>query len=321
MSQIHLSLAPALLIRWAYLWVAVGIGFTLSGCATVTMAPEKSDALTQLTTYSLDDFNADLKLYNANQGIEANRKFYRNRIVTKIGGAIYAHFMEYSTDSFTEQGWTDTALDAAVIGLGAAGSLTGGEGLKNIILATTGALTGTRSAFSKNFYAENSPKVIRLRNIALMTAKWNLITPYLDVPDSKFDLDRFVPLLAAYYNAGTVQAAFDDIDAESGIKSKDAESDQDAQLVATAVKLGAQVEVSDSDFKVAEEIAALMPKVSPSQAAAILKQIPDVKRTDSNPATAPDDLRTYLRSLRLLDAVPRAEKMAQLDRLLKDALK
>lgn len=270
------------------------------GCATITMAPDNPTPLKKLTFYSVDEFNADLLAYNRSKekgdSLKA-RTDIRDRIVKRISGLIQENFNNFTQDSYLQQSWTNTALDVAVIGLGAAGPLTGGEALKNIFLAASGGITGSKAAFQKNFYADNTPKSIRLRSKALMTAQWEIIIAYLKADDDHYTLYDFIPNLTAYYNAGTVQAAFDDIDADTGAKQTTATNDltqqqkDDAALKAAASYLGEEGSIPQTVKALEIDIDK---RISAGGAAMLVKVLARLNVTPKDPNNPKPDLRLLM---------------------------
>jgi hypothetical protein len=120
----------------------------------------------------------------------------------------------------------DTVSDLAMLGLGAAGTLTPAASTKAILAAISGGIAGGRVSINKNFFQDQATTALiakmdagRKTQLAIMQdAKAKL-----SVKD--YPLSRGLAQLAEYYNAGTILGALEDITATAG----EAKADQDMQ--------------------------------------------------------------------------------------------
>jgi len=186
---------------------------SLPGCSDL-VRPKEAPALIASEQYTRTDLDNDLVAYRAT----ADKTAIRNKIIFGLAAQIDASYRDFSDSFYVTEGTLNTVLDIAVIGLGSAGALTGGAPAKAILAATSAGLTGSRLAFSKNFFQEKGPDLIRGRMNALRAQQWTVIFGKLNVPESKYTLAEATRDLVQYYNAGTITGAYDSITADSGSK-------------------------------------------------------------------------------------------------------
>lgn len=151
----------------------------------------------------------------------------RNAIVTEQIRAIDIVFSEYERVVLKTAEGINVTGDATVAILGAAGTVTGGTQAKSILAALSSAVTGTKGAFDKNVYFQNSIQVLigrmrALRKGVLADVRKNLLQPH-----DKYPLSQALFDVESYFVAGTIVAAVSDIEKNS--KEKSDQADQEMQ--------------------------------------------------------------------------------------------
>jgi hypothetical protein len=92
----------------------------------------------------------------------------------------------------------------------------GGEGAKTILSAVAAGVTGARSTINKNFFAEQS-KVALISKMKEMRARTLLrIEEGKRTPISVYPMSQAMVDLQAYYFAGNILSALQDITREAG---------------------------------------------------------------------------------------------------------
>jgi hypothetical protein len=92
---------------------------------------------------------------------------------------------------------------------------------------------GSRLSFNKNFFKEKTPDILLSRSDALRAEQWSQI--YLKLKNSTDDTYSFYEAdrdLVAYYEKGSLQAAFQNIIAESGAAQHEADAEIKNAIVA-----------------------------------------------------------------------------------------
>ncbi|MGO9577887.1 MAG: hypothetical protein ACLP2P_00595 [Desulfobaccales bacterium] len=197
--------------------------FIISGCATFQFAP--SPPSMYKANYTLEDYNSDLSFYKPLGTAVDVRTYYRNKIVFLTKTEIDKNYAAFKNSFYGERAGTETLLDIAQIGLTSAGTLAAGETIKTVLAAVATGVSGSRLSFNKNFFKEKSPDILISRMDALRVEKWSQIhLQLINSTDDKYSLYEAEGDLFAYYQAGSLQAAFQNIIAESGAIQKEADN-------------------------------------------------------------------------------------------------
>jgi hypothetical protein len=206
-----------------FLMLIISISSLGSGCATFQFAPDPPPIYE--TKYTLSDYNNDLSVYKPSGTSVDIRTYYRNKIVFLTKIEIDKNYAAFKKSFFGERAATETLLDIAQIGLTSAGTLAAGETTKAILAAIATGVTGSRLSFNKNFFKEKSPDLLMSRMDALRAEKWSQIhLQLMNSTDNTYSLYEAEGDLFAYYQAGSLQVAFQNIIAESGATQKEAEN-------------------------------------------------------------------------------------------------
>jgi hypothetical protein len=203
----------------------------IGGCATFQFAPTQPSLYTQ-QTYTPEEYKADLALYQGDKATVAEKTRFRDKIVYSTASEIDKNYREFKNSFFGERAATETLLDITQIGLGTAGTIAGGITTVNILAAISTGVAGSRLSFNKNFFKEKSPDLLLSRMDALRAGQWLQIYQKLQKDAAAYPLYEAERDLIAYFEKGTLQAAFQDVIAESGAAQQKADSDIKKQIEA-----------------------------------------------------------------------------------------
>jgi len=201
----------------------------IGGCSTFRFAPLPPSLYTQ-QTYTPEKYQADIDLYQKASTSEDERTKYRNKIVYSTASEIDKNYREFKNSFFGERAATETSLDIAQIGLSTAGTIAGGLTTVNLLAAISTGLAGSRLSFNKNFFKEKSPDLLLSRMDALRAEQWSQINLKLKENDSTYSLYEAERDLFAYFEKGSLQAAFQNIIAESGAAQQKADNEIKNQI-------------------------------------------------------------------------------------------
>ncbi len=238
-------------MKRGYLWNACIVLFwimMISGCATFRFAPPTPGLYTD-QTYTPAEYKADLEKYQNPEIAAAERTRIRDKIVYLTAREIDKNYREFKNSFFGERAATETAFDIMQIGLGTAGTIAGGITTANILAAISTGIAGSRLSFNKNFFKEKSPDLLLSRMDALRASQWLQIYRKLQKDDPAYLLYEAERDLIAYFEKGTLQAAFQDVIAESGAAQQKAEAAISKQIQA---KYGRFIEPIASESELGE---------------------------------------------------------------------
>ncbi|MFH0959046.1 MAG: hypothetical protein V1897_10125 [Pseudomonadota bacterium] len=201
----------------------------IGGCATFRFAPPPPSIYTQ-QTYTPEEYKADLALYQGANATVAEKTKFRDKIVYSTASEIDKNYREFKNSFFGEHAATETMLDITQIGLGTAGTIAGGLSTVNLLAAISTGLAGSRLSFNKNFFKEKSPDLLLSRMDALRAEQWSQIDLKLKKDDSAYSLYEAERDVFAYFEKGSLQAAFQNIIAESGAAQQKADNEIKKQI-------------------------------------------------------------------------------------------
>ena len=214
-------------MKWIDLWKQCVVFLCIaiiSGCSTFRFVPAPPPIYK--ANYTLEDYNNDLSVYKPMGTSVDVRTYYRNKIVFLTKMEIDKNYAAFRNSFFGERAATETLLDIAQIGLTSAATLAAGETIKTVLAAVATGVSGSRLSFNKNFFKEKSPDLLISRMDALRVEKWSQIhLQLMNSTDDTYSLYEAEGDLFAYYQAGSLQTAFQNIIAESGATQMNAEKD------------------------------------------------------------------------------------------------
>lgn len=247
--------------------------FMIEGCSTFRCAPPPTDLYTK-EAYTPEKYEADLDLYKQAINMKGDGTRYRDAIVYSTAAEIDKNYNNFKNSFFGERAWTETSFDITQIGLGTFGALAGGETV-NLLAAISTGVAGTRLSFNKNFFKERSSDLLLSRMDALRAEKWAEICLKLVQSDSIYSLREAERDLVEYYQRGSLQAAFQNITAESGAAQKNADDEIKKQIEA---KYGPSIAPpANSDLiKDIDDLNNILVTLSPSEQENMAKKIVDI---------------------------------------------
>jgi hypothetical protein len=210
-----------------------------SGCSTFRLAPVPPPVYTQ-ALYTPEAYQKDRDAYETLWGQATHeapdptmpkRTALRDKIVYATAKEIDKNYTDFKSSFFGERAALETGLDIVQIGLGSAGTLAGGELTKAILAATATGVAGMRLSYNQNFFKEKTPDILLSRMDALRAERWSQLYRQLSgSTDETYPLSAAERDLVAYYQAGSLEAAFQSIIAESGAALEQADTEIKRQI-------------------------------------------------------------------------------------------
>lgn len=153
------------------------------------------------------------------QGPEAARR-YRDRIAHTRLRAIDIHYAIFIREVTGGRIAFNTSTDLAVIGLSAAGAITGASSTKSILAAISGGIVGARGVIDKEVFYERTLPVIIQAMEAGRKAERVRILEGLSAEPSAYTMGQALADIENYYHAGTFVYALNRILDTTGAESK-----------------------------------------------------------------------------------------------------
>jgi hypothetical protein len=216
------------IIRRANSVIAAIVSLSLAGgCTTFDGFPDRHEDVTaqlaQLDRYYADDVLTEF--YDKRAGKTEAQRAWRDEVVLGRLRAIDLHYTAFVQKAIGSRITGNAAIDVAVLGLSAAGTLVPAAGSKAVLAAIAGGLVGTRGVIDKEvFYEQTLPVLLHTMDALRKTQLAKIRIGLLVGPDE-------YPLLAAladvedYYQAGTFPAAITVISQAAASQCSAAESD------------------------------------------------------------------------------------------------
>ena len=198
----------------------------LSGCASL-VKPRLPDVFKDPPppagngTYTLANFNTDLVDYNkAADGTEAKR-LARNKMVYGVMAEIDYVYHNYEIALFMNEGSFRVATDILALGLGVASTVTNGERAKTVLSAALTGFTGATLSIDKNFFRQQTVQALISSMQAGRDQTKNLILQRLSEPDTTYPFQAARSDMAAYFFAGTLPGALQELNQTAAASAKD----------------------------------------------------------------------------------------------------
>lgn len=202
--------------------LAVLLGLTIfSGCAVVMrggpdrVAPIDGQAAELLAKYSKPG-----AIPIDESGITEKD---RNQILEDLMRLVDANYFKFETELSQGRAIFDTTTDLAILGLGAAGSLVTHSGTQAILSAISGGIGGSRTSINKNIFHEKSTQALIAKMQASRKTIEELIRKGMTLSLMEYSLSRGINNIEAYYNAGTIIGAIENITADAGAEKAKAD--------------------------------------------------------------------------------------------------
>ncbi len=132
----------------------------------------------------------------------------RNRIVLGTMFQIDMNYRQYADVLYAGRAAAQTASDMALLGLTAAGAVVDGSAVKSILSATATAVTGTRASVDSNLFKQQATEIFLNAMEDIRTQKRNIIQDKLQQSITDYSIYQAFVDLVAYYDAGTIRAAY-----------------------------------------------------------------------------------------------------------------
>jgi hypothetical protein len=148
----------------------------------------------------------------------------RDLIVNSLVQAIDIQYDDFRQQLFRSSGGLNLASDVTVLGLSGAGTLLSPAGTKAILAGISGFVTGTKASIDKNLLFDKTVLLLIDRMDVLRAAK--LLDIQKGLAKSKwadYSLPTALVDVELYYTAGTIPAAINSINAQTGGKASEVE--------------------------------------------------------------------------------------------------
>lgn len=206
----------------ARLAAPLALALLLAGCATGSpYSPRPAFSIDQDIEELHQEFAAatSIKEYydSGPETVEQRNRFIAGRLT--LYDLEYVRFL--SRFRLTRAA-SSTALDAVAIGISSATTLFGGERTKELLGAVSTALSGTRSAYEKNFYDDQTASAL----VTQMNAeRKTMLLPILQGSKASiadYPMTQAIVDLNAYQFAGTISGALAGVQRDAAAKDADA---------------------------------------------------------------------------------------------------
>ena len=167
----------------------------------------------------------------------------RNRILQQLIALIDANYSDFESQYYGSDATISFAGDLANLGLTGVSSVTGTAHLKSVLSAIATGTTGIKTSYLKNFYDQQTRAAVvqkmrasRATQLGIIQdqdhMKAPVVCPATGCPQvdgkavSPYSLETGLSDVAAYYDAGTIIKALQDIASTSGDEQKRAQVQQ-----------------------------------------------------------------------------------------------
>jgi hypothetical protein len=158
------------------------------------------------------------------EGKKDKAQLLRNRIIYRGIGLIDEYQENYKNQVRVSQSIWGTLFDYLQLGVTAATSVVGGEGVKAILGATATGLKGGQLSISQNWFAEKTSMAIASQMDALRNKKKLEIVKKVNddsYDDNKYPLESALNDLRDYFYSGSMINALSSLAEEAAAKSSD----------------------------------------------------------------------------------------------------
>jgi hypothetical protein len=156
---------------------------------------------------------------------QAREKACRDLITNSAIRAIDLQFDDFRQQLFRSSGAINLGSDIAVLGLSAGGALLVPATTKAILAAISGVVTGSKASIDKNLLYDKTVLIMLGRMEALRKDQFLLIQKGLRTEWNSYPLSAALVDVEGYYNVGTIPAAINSINAQTGQKLKETEDE------------------------------------------------------------------------------------------------
>ena len=209
------------------LLVLLAIAGMLSGCAALKVYPERSNDLSK-------DLDALSRYFDPEVITKGEKtRAWRDEVVNAQIRAIDLQFTSFEQSLAMETAGLNTAVDLAVIGLGAATGVVGGAGIKAILGVVAGGLTGAKGVIDKDIFYSKTLPVLLTQMEAQRKVQLVKIREGLKLDAKTYPLGEALIDVEDYYKSGSIPAALQKIAEQSGAAGQEATERLQQLAVAT----------------------------------------------------------------------------------------
>jgi hypothetical protein len=220
---------------WLLMFIFISLLATV-GCSTINdnvhptrpgeppidlISKERKDPYTKIPLTYRNKYDEAL-----NQSSRSDKaKFERNKIVYDLLGMIDTEHAKFMNDIKNSVAGKNILADFFVLGLNAAGAVTGGEAIKTILAVTSGAVVGANSSIDKNEFANNTINSIYCQMMASKLKIETKIMTALKLNTTEYPLEAALRDVWHYYLAGTLLQAVADLTQTTATKKTEADNE------------------------------------------------------------------------------------------------
>jgi hypothetical protein len=222
------------------LFALVCVAATLGGCAALRNYPDRSNDVDA-------ELNALQRYFDPaviKQG--GNGTAWRNEVVNSQILAIDLQFTSFEQALAKESVGMNTAVDMAVIGLGAATGVVGGETAKSILGVISGGLTGAKGIVDKDVFYSKTMPVLLTQMEAQRKVQLVKIRTGLTVDANRYPLSEALVDVEEYYKAGSIPGALQGIAEQSGAAGQGADKELKKLTKASAEDVQKMTSIRDT---------------------------------------------------------------------------
>ena len=206
-----------------YFLILIVLFTTLFSDAGSTLAQDRPIALrsdTELSAANKAEYQRVANLYKGETDAD-ERKTLRNQLISLTIAQTDLNFISYQKKSRHRRAVLDTLLDILEIGAATAITLTNGERARTVISEALGFLQLSRQAVNKNFSLKDT-QILFNKMVAKRAELQTTILRKFGQDDSEYSFATAMIDLIAYYRAGTIDGALDNLGIDTGAEAQKA---------------------------------------------------------------------------------------------------
>jgi hypothetical protein len=154
--------------------------------------------------------------------VAANKTLLRNRLISIVIAQADVNFASYQRKSRHRRAILGTLLDILEIGTGTAISITNGARAKTVISEALDAERLGRQSLDKNFSLKDTQILINKMAAKRAQIQASILTNMENKGDAQYPLQMAMIDLAAYYKAGTIDGALENLSIDTGAEAQQA---------------------------------------------------------------------------------------------------
>ncbi|GAA0852311.1 hypothetical protein [Aliiglaciecola litoralis] len=210
-------------------FVIILFAFIIVGCSSISGTPERSvDIESELETLQAYFAPNVITTYNAKSS-NAEKRSYRNEVLSARVRAIDLNFNEFVKDISSENKKLNIGADSTVLLLGALGAVSTVSSSQAIISATSATVTGVKSSIDKNAYYDSTLTAIVSQMQANRQKQLVAIYTGMELDIASYSLMRALIDVENYFQVGTVIGAVNEINKQAG--ELKAEADEEISMI------------------------------------------------------------------------------------------